>query len=718
MAKRQPPQKQKQDEVRLLAGKPSDALNRNALHSGGFSSLIPRQNLTDWRPKAGSNVLTTLRIIRDRDPDAAQAVMNFLLLMGQGYRSHATTGKVDKNGDAIVDQAAQDYLSALDARVGEEYGGGMDAVIDVVNLTLVTQGAMALEIEIAKDLRDVTDFHPTDPAKIQFKREPKTGRLMRGVQAGRNVDGVDRDGFLEFSARQFRYVPLHPDVNDPHGRSPILAGLTAIFFKIELLEDLKAVVHNQGYPRLDVSVVREVVLNAVPQMLKIPGKETELAAFVGNFLAQLQEQYNALNPDDTFIHWDSVNVSNVGGAAGSIDFKSLANILDTQIVAGLKQLPILLGRNEGATTTHATVQWRIYALLIESLQRKTKRLIEWAHGTALQVAGFQSTATVTFASQPTSERLTDAQAMEAEIRSWLASIAAGFVTADEAANALYGHAAVETPTPTPAPTRRPRPTRRLPQTRAIAPDNPARTELEAAFQGTIADQFTQLAADYPAPDVATQVAALTTLDLDAVQEFVTAWFESDAGLAWSQGLADALVGHYGQSFNVAGQQAFDELGISVAFDLKNEAMLQALADFGAQRVTGMNEETIRQLVGQLVTGAEAGESVTALGQRLVSQIEGMTTERAETIAITETAEAYGRASFETYSRNGITQTEWLTAANDVDDVCTGNASASPIAIDANYPSGHRWPPAHPRCRCALAPVVTSFTVPDDPWGGA
>lgn len=428
--------------VAVKAGRPTDALRqRSALRTGGYGDIVDRRNLYNYRPRAGSTVLETLRIIRDRDPDAAQAVMNYLLLMGQGYRADAVRPQPDAEGQDVPDPRAQAAIRAFDAQVGDEYGGGMDNLVDVLHLTLVTQGAMAAELELADDLRAVVDVHPIDPARITFKRDEQTGRLRRGLMAPRNTDGADADGFFELNPRQVRYIPLHPDVDAPYGRSPLLAALTAIFFKIELLEDLKAVVHNQGYPRLDVSVLQAAVIDAMPAAYKAPGREEDAEAFVSGFLTQLQEAYNALKPDDTFIHWDSVTVQSVGGAGGSIDFRALASVLDTQIVAGLKQLPVLLGRNEGATTTHATVQWRIFALQIEAMQRRTKRLLEWVHTTMLQVAGIQARVTVTFDTQPTSERLVDAQAFATETRTWGALIDRGLATRDEAAQELLGHPA-------------------------------------------------------------------------------------------------------------------------------------------------------------------------------------------------------------------------------------------------------------------------------------
>lgn len=199
-------------------------------------------------------------------------------------------------------------------------------------------------------------------------------------------------------------------------------------------------VHNQGYPRLDVVVLKEQVLAAVPAMLKVRGREDDLQAYVDGFLDDVAKSYAALEPDDTFIHWDTTDVRYVGpGGGGSVNFDALQKILDTQIIAGLKQLPIMLGRNDGSTTTHATIQWRIQALQIAAMQRVTKRMVEWAHNTFLDLNGFAARAYVTFRTEPVDDALADAQARQLAVVAWQAMVAEGWADADEAAMALLGH---------------------------------------------------------------------------------------------------------------------------------------------------------------------------------------------------------------------------------------------------------------------------------------
>lgn len=694
-------------EITITAGKPTDALQRQRLASWSFGSLVPRQNLTNYRTREGKTVLETLHLVRDRDPDAALAVSNFLLLVGQGYETAA------RNGEEVDEQASA-YLRELDARVGSEYGGGMDALVDVLVLTLVTQGAMALEIEVADDLTEVADYHPIDPARITAKREKDTQRLMWGMQLQRGTPGTDQDGFLEFSPRQFRYMPLHPDVDDPYGRSPILAALTAVFFKVQVLEDLRAVVHNQGYPRIKASILEEVIANNLPANATPQQRQ----ALVKDLQKDLQSSFAALNPDDALIFPSSVDVGYLGIPSGTlVDVKALADLLDKQIVSGLKHLPILLGRNEGATTTHATVQWKIFVLLIESLRRKVKRLLEWGHTTALQVAGYQSRAHVSFEDLQTNDRLVDAQALETESRAWSMLVDRGWATDDEAAQAILRHDAEGTPVPAPEPARRPRQTRRLPSTR-VAPHETERTALEEALHEQVADLFIRLLDDYPFDAVAEQVAGLTTLDVAAIEESVAAWFAARAGRQWADGMTTLIVEHYVSAYTVGGQLALDDLGITVGFKLKNPDVLQALRDLGAERVTGITDVTRQQMVNQLVAGFEAGEGIPEYGRRLRGLVEGMTRRRSELIAVTETASALGKSSLETYARNGLKLKGWLTTGDArVTPGCQENADASPIAIDEAFPSGHMHPPRFPSCRCALIPILDDYEAPEAPWTG-
>lgn len=94
---------------------------------------------------------------------------------------------------------------------------------------------------------------------------------------------------------------------------------------------------------------------------------------------------------------------------------------------------------------------------------------------------------------------------------------------------------------------------------------------------------------------------------------------------------------------------------------------------------------------------------------LVQDSYAFSPERARVIARNEIATANSMGAVEGYkeakSAGVNVKKEWL----DLDGacaVCEANASAGPIEVEEDFPSGHQAPSAHPECRCVVSPVVT------------
>lgn len=87
--------------------------------------------------------------------------------------------------------------------------------------------------------------------------------------------------------------------------------------------------------------------------------------------------------------------------------------------------------------------------------------------------------------------------------------------------------------------------------------------------------------------------------------------------------------------------------------------------------------------------------------------------RALTIAITEQNRAISYATSVRYREAGVQQMEWLVF--DPCKICAQNANQV-VNIGQQFASGDQRPPAHPNCRCALAPVIPGFD--DQPIPGA
>ena len=118
-------------------------------------------------------------------------------------------------------------------------------------------------------------------------------------------------------------------------------------------------------------------------------------------------------------------------------------------------------------------------------------------------------------------------------------------------------------------------------------------------------------------------------------------------------------------------------------------------------------DTTRQMVRDLVqTAVEQEMPAWKLAMEL-RKIGAFAPSRAELIARTELVTAWNKGEMAAYRTSGVvTGTRWVTMKDDrVEAHCRENARAGVIPLGAAYPSGHKLPPVHPRCRCHLAAVT-------------
>lgn len=376
---------------------------------------------------SSKEVIESLKVIRDLNPDASMAIWNLQRLVNSGFEVEAV------RPDGTVDDAMTEQLEELAKRVGPLYGGGMDQLVGVWTLAGYTSGGFSAEVELNEQLNDVVDIHVVESTSIDFmsNKEGKVEMVQR-----------QSDGSLKvLNPETVFYYPLDPDVGDPYGRSPLLPILQIVFFQVQVLKDLQRVIHHQGYERFDISIVEEAIMSALPDEAK--HDPHLINEFVQQFVGNVKMEFADLEPDADFIHTESVKVQTAGGAGGkSMDATRVIEVINQQIVSALKMLPILLGRNEGTTETHGTVQWQIFVAGVKSIQRTIKRLMERSFNVYLQIQGFQGRSKVTFNDIPVRNEMQEAQAEQTRTNTKIIQVQQGWIDNDEAANAIVGHDAI------------------------------------------------------------------------------------------------------------------------------------------------------------------------------------------------------------------------------------------------------------------------------------
>ncbi len=122
----------------------------------------------------------------------------------------------------------------------------------------------------------------------------------------------------------------------------------------------------------------------------------------------------------------------------------------------------------------------------------------------------------------------------------------------------------------------------------------------------------------------------------------------------------------------------------------------------ATLVTRMDDES-RRLIAQTVSDAIKNKrGVDGLAQDIRARFQDMSTVRSKVIARTETCDALQQAFVDRSEAIGVTGKEWVVTVPC--EICAVNEGVV-RPVGGWFPSGHARPPAHPNCRCALAPVM-------------
>lgn len=426
--------------VRLsfLAGQRSrvttDTPNDSPFHR--FAAITaPPDPIYDWRLEdlddhtlARISVSRLVELLIDVSPEINRALWDFLRFCNPGY-----SVKTFRPGSEAEFTRGQAVIEAMIDRLNDYYGS-FDVVIGRLFVGAFARGAFLGELVLNETGREFVDLATPDPITARFRKidDPDRGQVW---QLGQWQDGA----FVPLDMETVRYIPVDPFPGKPYGRPFITAAIFPALFLIGLLHDLRRVVSQQGYPRLDLEIDLEALKEAMPA--DIESDAAKWKTWINEVVDEVGTVYSTLQPDDAYVH---TSVIKVNRPVGAVDADSLGAIdglirgLERMVTRALKSMPLLMGSNEATSETHANRQWEIHVAGIKALQHMCETLLERLFETALRAQGLQATVEFRFAELRASERLRDAQAEAMEIANESAKYQAGWVSQDEASEAITG----------------------------------------------------------------------------------------------------------------------------------------------------------------------------------------------------------------------------------------------------------------------------------------
>lgn len=252
------------------------------------------------------------------------------------------------------------------------------------------------------------------------------------------------------------------------------------------------------------------------------------------------------------------------------------------------------------------------------------------------------------------------------------------------------------------------------------PDDKAKKLAKAATQGQPVDLDTPEAIQ-ARDELAKELAAIFGITADEAAEQIAKFLEvgernaaiisSQVSLAKFADIEKVLSDALAQVAKDAGAGALADADVSISIDLVNERAVDWAAQRAAELIKTdasggeLIESTRMMLRATIEQAVEEGWSNEQLAKGL-REMYGFSKTRAMTIARTEIAMASVNGSMLKWIASGfVTKKLWLLSNSEgVCTICQGNTGEA-VPLLGKFPSGDMSPPAHPNCRCSVAPIV-------------
>jgi len=157
-----------------------------------------------------------------------------------------------------------------------------------------------------------------------------------------------------------------------------------------------------------------------------------------------------------------------------------------------------------------------------------------------------------------------------------------------------------------------------------------------------------------------------------------------------------------EAYGIGGQTAAEY--IESQFALDNPEAVAWLEQHATESVKTIAQTFLDEIKILVLDAAADGLGGAELMAKLSDYFATSELWKAERIARTELSNGYNAGAYQTYQQSGVvSRKEWILDGRPCDD-CIANAKAGVIPFNAEFPTGHLMPTAHPNCMCSIRPI--------------
>ncbi|MGO7308747.1 hypothetical protein ACCS91_33370 [Rhizobium ruizarguesonis] len=379
---------------------PKKAVKKGGLSATGTYNPQQSQNvltapqyqdhLTDiFSSRTADDARTLIMTLIEQDPDMSAAVNGYLTMANTQpiILVRDMDGEIDADATKALMQKIKFMTVPTDYTKGFQMKMNLEQWCEEIRYMILARGGAGVELIydeklVASDLRNV------DLVSVEwFERKP--GEYKPRQKVSGQTDGIDLD-IPTFFVAFYRQNPTKI-----YSNSPFVSTINTIAARQQVINDLYRIMQYTGYPRLEVTVVEEVLRKNMPANVRMDeSKQTE---WINSRMAEIRNSVQDIRADTAFVHMDSVEpgIMNEKSPGAGIDISKVIETLNAQNQAGLKTMATVIGRGASGVNT-SSVEARIAAMNADELNAPVSAILSNVFSFMLHQDGYQGFAEVTF----------------------------------------------------------------------------------------------------------------------------------------------------------------------------------------------------------------------------------------------------------------------------------------------------------------------------------
>lgn len=358
---------------------PSRMKPKGQAQTNTFSADRKNQVLTAPRYKEHLTDLFTSRQADDsrklmkelfvHDPDVSAAVNAFLTVADTDpiFTVRDADGNFDRQGQLELNKIISMLTTRFDYQKGFLMKPSLRAMSEDMRYMLLLRGGIGAELVFDKT-QAPTEVRNVDMATVKwYEKEPNLFIPEQETEASSDKIPLDIPTFFVSFFRR--------DPTSIYTYSPFVSSINTVAARQQVINDLYRIMQITGYPRMEATVLEEVLLKNAPTDVQSDGQKQR--QYIDQEIARIQSTLANTSADQALVHTDSVDIKmfNDKAPSNALNIDSIINALNAMNQAALRSMATILGRGESGVNT-ASVEARIFSMHAEALNEPVAEM--WA----------------------------------------------------------------------------------------------------------------------------------------------------------------------------------------------------------------------------------------------------------------------------------------------------------------------------------------------------